>query len=75
MASEAFSTAIGPMQGDENRPVRPPSLEESTAQNLGVQVLNQGAEKEITEARPPWRIQARIPPMMRFTSPPIRTMV
>jgi hypothetical protein len=56
MASEAFSTAIGPMQGDENRLVRPPSLEESTAQNLGIQVLNRGAEKEITEARPPWTI-------------------
>ena len=47
------------MQGDENRPVPLRSLEESTAQNLGIQVFYRGAEKEITEARPPWTIAMR----------------
>jgi hypothetical protein len=46
MASERFSTAIGPMRGDQNRLVRLLSIEGSTPQNLGIQVLNRGAEKE-----------------------------
>ena len=44
-----------PDPGDDSRLVRRPlTVEDPTAQNLGIQVFNRGAEKKITAPRPPW---------------------
>lgn len=53
MVSVHLSTATSRIQGDDKLLVRrSQSLVGPTAQNLGIQVFNRGAEKKITVPRP-----------------------